>query len=74
MSVERFRSVAEMGAARTPRDRAAPDVERFFRHCARFWRVAPRRYPRGVFRFASIEEAQAARIRDHAQAPVRVVP
>ena len=31
--------------------------------CARFWAIAPRVYPRGVFKFRSIEEAQAARQR-----------
>jgi len=35
--------------------------ERFVRHCARMLQLAPRRYPRGVFRFRTIEEAQAAR-------------
>lgn len=35
--------------------------DRFLRHCARFWALAPRTYPRGVFKFRSIEEAQAAR-------------
>jgi antitoxin (DNA-binding transcriptional repressor) of toxin-antitoxin stability system len=33
------------------------------RHCARFRAIAPRVYPRGVFKFRSIEEAQAARQR-----------
>ena len=31
------------------------------RHSARYWRIAPRVYPRGVFRVRSIAEAQAAR-------------
>jgi len=35
--------------------------ERFVRHCARMLQLAPRRYPCGVFRFRTIEEAQAAR-------------
>jgi hypothetical protein len=35
--------------------------ERFVRHCARMLQLAPRRYPRGVFRFRTIDEAQAAR-------------
>ena len=45
---------------------AASDAEafdRFLRHCARYWAIAPRVYPRGVFKFRSIEEAQAARQR-----------
>jgi len=37
--------------------------DRFVRHCARFWTIFPRRYPRGVFRFRTIEEAQDARER-----------
>ena len=61
MPVQRFRSVEDMNAARV---RSGDDgVERFFRHCARFWLIAPRVYPRGVFKFRSIEQAQAARSR-----------
>jgi predicted DCC family thiol-disulfide oxidoreductase YuxK len=37
--------------------------ERFLRHCARYWVIAPRHYPRGVFKYRTIEEAQAARSR-----------
>lgn len=37
--------------------------ERFARQCARYWAIAPRTYPRGVFRFRSLAEAQAARDR-----------
>jgi len=37
--------------------------ERFARHCGRFRLIYPRTYPRGVFRFRSFEEAQAARER-----------
>ena len=59
MPVQKFRSVEEMNAARV---KSGEDgIERFFRHCARFWTIAPRVYPRGVFKFRSIEEAQAAR-------------
>jgi len=39
----------------------ADGFERFARHCARYFNLAPRRYPRGVFRFRTIEEAQDAR-------------
>jgi hypothetical protein len=60
--VQRFRSIQEMSAA--PVRATPPDMERFFRHCARWWKAAPRVYPRGVFRFRSIEEAQRARA-DH---------
>jgi hypothetical protein len=35
--------------------------ERFARHCARYFKLAPPNYPRGVFRFRTIEEAQDAR-------------
>jgi hypothetical protein len=60
--VEKFRSIEEMNAA-TPTGGAGADFERFLRHCARFWTLAPRVYPRGVFRFRSVEEAQQARER-----------
>jgi len=41
----------------------ADAFDRFVRHCARYWKLAPRRYPRGVFRFRTLQEAQAARLR-----------
>jgi hypothetical protein len=65
--VQRFRSIEDMNAApvHTTTDGA---FERFLRHCARYWIVAPRIYPRGVFRFRSIEEAQAGRRRREAPA------
>jgi hypothetical protein len=28
--------------------------ERIVRHCARYWAIAPRRYPQRVFRFRSL--------------------
>jgi len=61
--VQKFRSIEEMNAAPilARNGEAADAFERFVRHCARYWRLAPRRYPRGVFRFRSLEEAQAAR-------------
>ena len=62
MPVHRFRSVEEMSAAPVVVP-PGEGFERFARHCARFWRVAPRVYPRGVYRFRSVEEAQAARER-----------
>jgi hypothetical protein len=62
MRVEKFRSIDEMNAA--PDTRSLPaDVERFFRHCARYRLMARKVYPRGVFKFHSIEEAQAARLK-----------
>jgi hypothetical protein len=36
----------------------SPDFDRFLRHCARFWAIAPRVYPRGVFKFRSIEHVR----------------
>lgn len=60
MAIQRFRTIEEMTAAPVvvpPGD----GFERFARHCARYWAVAPRVYPRGVFKFRSIAEAQAAR-------------
>lgn len=60
MTVQRFRSVEEMSSAAV----VVPPGEgfdRFARHCARYWGIAPRLYPRGVFRFRTVAEAQAAR-------------
>jgi hypothetical protein len=37
------------------------NFERFLRLCARYWAIAPKRYPRGVFKFRTIEEMQNAR-------------
>jgi hypothetical protein len=58
--VEKYRSVEEMNAAPL---RTSPEdaFDRFLRHCARYRLISPRKYPRGVFRFRSLEEAQAAR-------------
>lgn len=55
--VQKFRSIEEMNAAplRAP---APADFDRFLRHCARYWKIAPRVYPRGVFKFRSIEDAR----------------
>ena len=67
MAVQRFRTLEEMDAAPVVVAQAASMGywigERFARHCARYWTIAPRSYPRGVFRFRSLEEAQAARER-----------
>jgi len=62
MHVQRFRSIEEMNASPivTPTEGT---FDRFLRHCARYWAIAPRTYPRGVFTFRTIEEAQAARQR-----------
>jgi len=55
--VQKFRSIEEMNAApvRLP---AHADFDRFVRHCVRYWKIAPRVYPRGVLKFRSIEEAR----------------
>ena len=60
MPVQKFRSIEEMNKAPVPESQT-PDFERFLRHCARYWAIAPKRYPRGVFKFRSIEDAQRAR-------------
>jgi hypothetical protein len=44
---------------RAPAPRAGQlDFERFLRHCARHWAIAPKTYPRGVFKFRTIEDAE----------------
>lgn len=60
--VQRFRSIEELGS--TPVIVSSHEgFERFARHCARYWAIVPRVYPRGTFKFHTIEEAQAARER-----------
>ena len=64
MPVYKFRSIEEMNQAPDPRagsSDAAANFERFLRHCARWWAIAPKHYPRGVFKFRTMEEAQKAR-------------
>jgi hypothetical protein len=60
--VQRFRSLEEMGRAAVIVP-PGEGFERFARHCARYFAFAPRDYPRGVFRFRTLEEALAARER-----------
>lgn len=62
MPVEKFRSAEAMQAAPVLSSGAAT-FDRFLRHCARYWKISPRHYPRGVFKFRSIDDAQAARQR-----------
>lgn len=62
MPVERYRSGEELNAA-PARARTGSAFERFVRHCRRYWLLFPRRYPRGVLKFRTIEEAQADRER-----------
>jgi hypothetical protein len=64
MPVEKFRSVEEMNAAPV-RGSEQNAFERFVRHCARYRLIAPRKYPRGVFRFRSLEEAQISRAENY---------
>ena len=60
MPVQRFRSIEEMGRAPVLTSQS-PDADRFLRHCARYWAIAPKVYPRGVFKFRTLEDAQKAR-------------
>jgi hypothetical protein len=62
MAVQRFRTIEEMAAAPVVVP-PGEGFERFARHCARYWKIAPRVYPRGVFRFRTLEEAQQSRER-----------
>ena len=61
MPVQKFRSIEEMNKAPLIRPPGAESFERFLRLCARYWAIAPKHYPRGVFKFRTIEEAQKAR-------------
>ena len=62
VSVQKFRSIEEMNRAPAV-TRAGADFERFLRHCARYRAIAPKTYPRGVFKFHNIHDAQQARDR-----------
>lgn len=57
MPVQMFRSIEEMNKAR-PLNRDEASFERFLLHCAQWWAIASKKYPRGVFKFRTIEEAQ----------------
>jgi hypothetical protein len=59
LAVERFRTAEEMN--RAPIRVRSNGFERFLRHCARYWKIAPRTYPRGVVKFKSLGEAQETR-------------
>ena len=69
MRVRKFRSAEEMNATAVV---AAPasDFGRFLRHCARFRLISPPIYPRGVFKFRNLGQAQAARA-SHVLAPTQ---
>jgi len=60
MPVQKFRSIEEMNKAVVSAS-SEHAFERFLQHCARYWAIAPKQYPRGVFKFRTIEEAQEAR-------------
>ena len=57
MPVQKFRSIQEMNTAPLLSP-ASSNFERFIRHCARYWKISPRVYPRGVFKFRSAEDAR----------------
>lgn len=61
MPVQRFRSIDEMDRAPVSRLEPSP-FEAFLRHCARYRALAAKPLPRGVFKFRTLEEAQAARL------------
>jgi len=60
MPVQKFRSIEDMNRAPVL-ESPGSHFERFLRQCARYWAIAPKKYPRGVFKFRTIEEAQEAR-------------
>jgi hypothetical protein len=60
LAVEKYRSGEEMNAAPVKASRGE-GFDRFLRHCARYWALAPRVYPRGVMKFRSLDEAEEAR-------------
>ena len=64
MPFEKFHSIEEMDKAR--RDLWCEKLDsQCFKRIARLWerssRLSPRKYPRGIFKYRSIEEAQAHR-------------
>jgi hypothetical protein len=63
--VQRFRNVDEMNRAPVIA-RGGDDFERFLRQCRRYRAIAQPLYPRGVFKFRNVEQAQAARARHRA--------
>lgn len=62
MPVQRFRSAEAMQAAPILVSGEA-SFDRFVRHCARIRALVRPTYPRGVQKFRTIEDAQAARER-----------
>jgi hypothetical protein len=64
MPVWKFRSAEAMNATPAAATRSR-DFDRFLRHQARYRLVSRRAYPRGVFKFRDLSEAQAARAHAH---------
>ena len=60
MPVQKFRSIEEMNKAPAPPSQLS-NFEQFLRLCARYRALVPSRYPPGVFKFRTFEEAQKAR-------------
>lgn len=60
MAVYKYRSVEAM-ESQPVLVRTDDGFERLLRHCARYRRFSSRELPRGVFKFRTMEEAQAAR-------------
>jgi len=63
MPVQKFRSVEEMPAVPWCESLDEECLRRIAKLWSRFSLLSPRVYPRGVFKFRSIEEAQEARER-----------
>ncbi len=66
MPIKKFRSVEEMDGARRDLWCDKPD-EACFRRIARLWKrsaqINPRKFPKGVIKYRTLEEAQADRER-----------
>jgi hypothetical protein len=64
MAVKKFRSIEAMGELRREAWCDQPDAA-YFERVGRLWelssRISPRTFPRGVYKFRTLEEAQAQR-------------
>ncbi len=64
MPLRKFRTIEEMNAADAELWCAAPDAA-YYRRIRQLWNTSsklnPRKYPRGVFKFRTLEEAQQQR-------------
>ncbi len=63
MPVQKFRSINEMNRAPI-RVVGESAFDRFVRHCRRYRLISKLNYTPGVFKFRTLEEAQAARVRE----------